>query len=318
MMQAEPGIPQSCSIFSDRAPQPPRPSRRWGAGTALVVLVAVLGIATPEDAQAAVPSEPRNFKISANDARAILQWSVPTDDGGKPITHYDYRYVEGDTEPDSTIIWTLQEEQTPNDDTDAIDAAIAAAAVAAIADVNNPMPGEVPTKLRSVEIRGLVTGTEYTFQVRAQNSQGTSAPATQVAMVIVKEVEGPEITLSWEDNVPDAGLELTFTVTITFSEAVTGFAPNDISVQGSYPNGGGARDESPVGRSISWPTEKANLQAISGTTYSVDVMTPTPQYVTRLGEVVRAESVFFLIKDEAVLTVDGGIPRTYKSLSRFT
>ena len=54
MMQAEPGIPQSCSIFSGRAPQPPRPSRRWGAGAALIVLVAVLGIATPEDAQAQV------------------------------------------------------------------------------------------------------------------------------------------------------------------------------------------------------------------------------------------------------------------------
>ena len=62
MMQAEPGIPQSCSIFSGRAPQPPRPSRRWGAGTALVVLVAVLGIATPEDAQAQPSPRSRGFQ----------------------------------------------------------------------------------------------------------------------------------------------------------------------------------------------------------------------------------------------------------------
>ena len=55
MMQAEPGIPRKRSIFPGRAPHPPRPSRRWGAGAALVVLAAVLGIATPEDARAQTP-----------------------------------------------------------------------------------------------------------------------------------------------------------------------------------------------------------------------------------------------------------------------
>ncbi len=54
-MQNEPRIPRRCSIFPGRAPQPPRPSRRWGAGAALVVLAAVLGIATPENAQAQTP-----------------------------------------------------------------------------------------------------------------------------------------------------------------------------------------------------------------------------------------------------------------------
>ena len=51
-MQNEPGIPQRCSIFPGRAPQPPRPSRRWGAAAALVVLAAVLALALPEAAQA--------------------------------------------------------------------------------------------------------------------------------------------------------------------------------------------------------------------------------------------------------------------------
>ena len=54
-MQNEPRIPRRCSIFPGRAPHPPRPSRRWGAGAALVVLAAVLGIATPEDARAQTP-----------------------------------------------------------------------------------------------------------------------------------------------------------------------------------------------------------------------------------------------------------------------
>ena len=54
-MQNEPRIPRRCSIFPGRAPHPPRPSRRWGAGAALVVLATVLGIATPEDAQAQMP-----------------------------------------------------------------------------------------------------------------------------------------------------------------------------------------------------------------------------------------------------------------------
>ena len=51
-MQNEPRIPRKCSIFPGRAPQPPRPSRRWGAAVALVVLAAVLALALPEAAQA--------------------------------------------------------------------------------------------------------------------------------------------------------------------------------------------------------------------------------------------------------------------------
>ena len=51
-MQNEPRIPRKCSIFPGRAPQPPRPSRRWGAAAALVVLAAVLALALPEAAQA--------------------------------------------------------------------------------------------------------------------------------------------------------------------------------------------------------------------------------------------------------------------------
>ena len=273
MMQAEPGIPQSCSIFPGRAPQPPRPSRRWGAGAALVVLVAVLGIATPEDAQAqvTVPEAPRHFRVSANSVRTILNWSVPVSDGGAAITKYEYRYyAAGATVPG----WTTQH-QVP---------------------VNR-------INARGAKATGLPPGTQYTFEVRAVNSAGAGPAATLTATT-----ERLPIELSWDEQT--AGLDLSFTVTITFSEAVTDFTLDDISVNGSYPRGGGGGNNG-----ISWPTEKANFRTISATTYSVDVMTPTPQYVRTLSQVVRADSVFFFIDDNAVRTVDGNTPNVQKSQS---
>ena len=278
MMQAEPGIPQSCSIFPGRAPQPPRPSRRWGAGAALVVLVAVLGIATPEDAQAQVtlPGAPRHLRVSANSERVILNWSVPADNVGAGITdiRFQYRYAVGDTVPTSTI-WS---------------------------DPKNSSG----VNAQGAKVKGLTTvpGTQYTFEVRAVNSAGAGPAATLTATT-----ERLPIELSWDEQT--AGLDLSFTVTITFSEAVTGFTLDDISVQGSYPRGAGRGGDFP----ISWPTEKANFQAISATTYSVDVMTPTPQYVSKISQVVRADSVFFLIGDNAVRTAVGNTPNVQKSQS---
>ena len=277
MMQAEPGIPQSCSIFPGRAPQPPRPSRRWGAGAALVVLVAVLGIATPEDAQAQdAPGMPRHLRVSANSERVILNWSVPADNVGAGITdiRFQYRYAVGDTVPTSTM-WSDPQNSS---------------------GVN----------AQGAKVKGLTTvpGTQYTFEVRAVNSAGEGPAAT-----LTVTAETLPIELSWDEQT--AGLELSFTVTITFSEAVTGFALDDISVNGSHPRGAGMRGDLP----ISWPTEKANFQAISATTYSVDVMTPTPQYVSKISQVVRAESVFFFIRDNAVRTAVGNTPNVQKSQS---
>ncbi len=64
------------------------------------------------------------------------------------------------------------------------------------------------------------------------NSAGAGPAATLTATT-----ERLPIELSWDEQT--AGLELSFTVTITFSEAVTGFTLDDISVNGSYPRGAG-------------------------------------------------------------------------------
>ena len=180
-MQDEPGIPRRCSIFPGRAPHPPRPSRRWGAGAALVVLAAVLGIATPEDAQAQL-SAPQQFSVRIAAAQATLTWAVPTNDGGATITKYQYRYSAGNTVDTSatTATWT--------DVPDGADAGT---------DAGNET---------TVTVTGL-TGTEYTFEVRAVNSVGGGPAATKTVRAPSKPLQfsvriaadnGEQATLTWD------------------------------------------------------------------------------------------------------------------------
>ena len=252
MMQAEPGIPQRCSIFSGRAPQPPRPSRRWGAGAALVVLVAVLGIATPEDAQAqtTVPGAPQGFVTSASDTQAGLQWQAPTNPSGAPITKYEYRYAEEAATYPTT--WDFIS------------------------------TGGQEREYWGAVVSGLTNGTRYAFQVRAVNSVGAGPEDTKSATVSVTPPPspvGPEITLSW--GAWEAGLEpSSFTLTITFSEEVNGFELNDINIiTNSDSKGDGIQSGGEKGDVL--------LVILAKTTYSVEV-TPVPA----LGHSAQAVSVF--------------------------
>ena len=265
MMQAEPGIPQSCSIFSDRAPQPPRPSRRWGAGAALIVLVAVLGIATPEDAQAqtTVPEAPRHLRVSANSERVILNWSAPADVDTAAITRYEYRYAAGATLPPSTPS-TKWDEQDPNDDN------AQGAKVVALVDG---------------KVKGLTTvpGTQYTFEVRARNSVGAGPAAT-----LTVTAETLPIELSWDAR--EARLEPSFTLTITFSEAVTDFTLDDLIIlTNSKSDGSGVQSSA----------ETTPPQG-SGTTYSVEV-TPLPYEHEQGVLVLPARAVHVLILSNKVV-----------------
>ena len=213
-----------------------------------------------------VPSEPRRFLIfpDADDREAGLQWSVPTSDGGAPITAYEYRYAVGTTVPASTM-WTSQT-QTPPDDTDAI-----------------AMMVPIPSKLRTAVVTGLTTNTQYTFEVRARNSVGAGDPADPVTATVPR----PLIELSW--NAREAWLGPSFTLTITFSEAVTGFELNDLSIA-TYSMAGG--------NGIQSSGDIEDFRTISaGTTYSVEV-TPTPPGSQ------RALSVVVIIPPNAVLTSD--------------
>ena len=231
---------------------------------ALVVLAAVLGIATPEDARAqtvTVPGPPQNFAVFPSGAHAVLFWSAPENTGGASITTYEYRYAAGDTVP-STTSWTITADE---------------GALSAI-------------------VRGLTTGTQYAFEVRAWNSAGAGSAATATATARPLADERPQITLTWDE---DAGLEPSFTVTVTFSEAVADFALQDILVLGfSRPDGRGPSQ---------WEVRAADLQG-SGTTYSVEV-TPIPHPVQNL----PAGSVLFSISSDAVRTVSEGTPNRQRT-----
>ena len=224
MMQAEPGIPQRCSIFPGRAPQPPRPSRRWGAGAALVVLVAVLGIATPEDAQAQMtppPEAPQYLRATAGHAQVVLIWRAPESDGGAPITNYQYRV-------DASATWTdvpdgAHEVTLDGGDVDIIDET-------------------------TVTVTGLTNGTEYTFEVRAENSLGAFLTADTVRAT-------PRLTLTITSET--ARQQSSFTVTFTFSEAVSGFDADDL-------------EKSPRNILVS-PATGAKFKADDATTYTIEV-----------------------------------------------
>ena len=216
-----------------------------------------------------VPSEPRRFTISSvnDEGRAILRWSVPTSDGGAPITHYEYRYAVGTTVPESTL-WTSQE-QDPPDDPDTI----------------------MGTRLRSAVVLGLTNGTQYAFQVRARNSVGAGDPADPVTATVPRAL----IELSWDQR--EAWLGPSFTLTITFSEAVTGFELNDLSIT-TYSMAGG--------NGIQSSGDIEDFRTISaGTTYSVEV-TPNPPGSQ------RALSVVVTIRNNAVLRTSDSSPNERK------
>ena len=150
-------ILRRCSIFPGRSPHPPRPSRRWGAGAALVALAEVLGIATPEDARAqggAHPGPPLNFRATPGDTQVVLRWTALASDGGTAITTYQYRYSAGSTVDTSatSATWT---DVPDGADTDA---------------------GNETT----FTVTGLTNGTPYAFEVRAWNS-GAGPAATDTA-----------------------------------------------------------------------------------------------------------------------------------------
>ena len=90
------------------------------------------------------PNAPTNLVAAAGPSSVTLTWDAPSYDGGRPITHYQYRYSTGSTVTPSAM-WTgvgLSTEAT---------------------------------------ISSLTDGTRYAFEVRAVNSVGEGAKATAAA-----------------------------------------------------------------------------------------------------------------------------------------
>ena len=88
------------------------------------------------------PGAPTNLEATGGDEQVTLLWRAPADDGGEPITGYEYRYRDQAT-ADFPAAWTAT--------------------------------GGTGT---TVTVHGLANGTTYYFQVRAVNDLGCNPSAT--------------------------------------------------------------------------------------------------------------------------------------------
>ena len=109
---------------------------------------ALLCLMIPLDAgaQATTPGAPVIDKVTARAGWLLVQWEVPTNDGGSEITAYDLRHIE--TSEDETVDanWTEVE------------------------NVWRTVDGEL-----EYDLRGLTNATEYDVQVRGVNGEGDGA-----------------------------------------------------------------------------------------------------------------------------------------------
>ena len=98
------------------------------------------------------PDVPQDLTATQGVASVRLAWAAPKSDGGSPIIRYEYRHEAGTSAPSGTT-WN-------------------SAGTA-----------------QSVTVTGLMGGTEYTFEVRAVNSNsiGNGEPATESARTVVTE-----------------------------------------------------------------------------------------------------------------------------------
>ena len=51
-----------------------------------------------------VPTAPESLTATAGDGEVVLEWAAPADDGGSPVTGYEYRYAAGQAVPED-VTW---------------------------------------------------------------------------------------------------------------------------------------------------------------------------------------------------------------------
>jgi uncharacterized repeat protein (TIGR02543 family) len=129
------------------------------------------GIVWVKAPPATVPSAPRNLTATPGDGKVTLNWDIPEDNGGAPITHYQVSNNDG-------VTWQTAASST------------------------------------SYTFTGLTNGTEYTFKVRAVNSEGPGAEASITATPAVAPTAPQDLTatagygqvvLSWAAPESDGG-----------------------------------------------------------------------------------------------------------------
>ena len=125
----------------------------------------------------AAPSVPESLTATAGDGEVVLEWTEPADDGGSPVTGYEYRHAAGSFVPEDT-------------------------------------PWRSAGLSLEWTVTGLTNGREYAFEVLAVNAAG-AGPATSVtatpfttpgAPLHLSGVPGDEqVTLTWDAPSSDGG-----------------------------------------------------------------------------------------------------------------
>ena len=128
-----------------------------------------------------VPSLPESLTATAGDGKVVLEWSAPADDGGSPVTGYEYRFAAGTAVPEDTpwqsvglnLEWTISD---------------------------------------------LTNGREYAFEVRAVNEGGageapravaTPAGAPHAPASLTAEAGDGRVVLEWTAPADDNGSPVT-------------------------------------------------------------------------------------------------------------
>ena len=128
-----------------------------------------------------VPGAPASLTATAGEEEVALVWSVPADDGGAPVTGYEYRYVAGDAVPGDT-------------------------------------PWQSAGLNLGWTVTGLTNGQDYAFEVRARNRVG-EGPARGALATPVGRLGAPasltatagdeEVVLAWSAPADDGGAPVT-------------------------------------------------------------------------------------------------------------
>ena len=148
-----------------------RARNRVGEGRARAVRATPVG----------VPGAPATLTATAGDGEVGLAWSVPADNGGTPVTGYEYRYTAGAAVPEGT-------------------------------------PWQFAGLIHQLTVTGLTNGLQYAFEVRARNRVGEGearrALATPVgrpgAPAALKATAGDKaVALLWSAPVDDGGTPVT-------------------------------------------------------------------------------------------------------------
>ena len=91
------------------------------------------------------PGAPESLTATAGDGEVVLAWSAPADDGGTPVTGYEYRHAAGDAVP-------------------------------------GEIPWREANAGRTATVTGLDNETRYAFEVRARNRVGPGETSRTTAL----------------------------------------------------------------------------------------------------------------------------------------